>query len=102
MATDQKANYAGSNTIPSIPPYTTWKGFMVVPPDSPYAARLLNKCNGEVMTESVERNLYNSVGDVQRGVDGKPMRHRVGGKNWIAGNWIAPDNWVEWVAGREN
>jgi hypothetical protein len=34
------------NEIPSQPPYTTWNGLMRCSPNSPFAARLMEKCGG--------------------------------------------------------
>ena len=82
-----------SGYVPSTVPYTTWSGLLVVPPDSPYAARL-QKCGGTVMTEA-----YVSKG---KDIWDKDVKTVVGGPGWIKGFWTAPEDWPEMAAGRED
>lgn len=63
-------------TIPSIPPYTTWSGYLECPADSPYAKRLLQKCGG--------------------------VSYKVKAQDWVKGFWTAPVDWPEMAAGRES
>ena len=83
-----------SGVIPEIPPFTTWSGLLAVPPDSPYAERLKNKCGGTVMTEA-----YVSKG---KDIWDKDVKTVVGGPGWIKGFWTAPEDWPEMAAGRED
>ena len=40
------------NEIPSQPAYTSWSGLLRCPPNSPYAARLMEKCGGVAIGEN--------------------------------------------------
>ena len=67
----------GTATIAEYPAYTTWSGLLQVPPDSPYAKRLVDKCGGV------------------------PLKKK-GKEGWISGFWTAPKDWPEMSAGRES
>jgi hypothetical protein len=107
-----------SGHVPENPPYTTWSGLLAVPPDSPFAARLQNKCGGEVMTEPLIRKKRNADGTlfkeklrddngyVRKNARGDDMEEEVelviGDKGWIKGYWTSPENWPDMAAGRED
>lgn len=69
-----------TTVVPSIPPFTTWSGYLECPADSPYAKRLLNKCGGV----AYEVKTGDKKGD------------------WVKGFWTAPVDWPEMAAGRES
>lgn len=98
-----------SGHVPSTVPFTTWSGLLAVPPDSPYAARLQNKCGGTVMTEAMVKKERESDGKIKKKVievNGKNIETEIdlviGGPGWIKGFWTAPANWPEMAAGRED
>jgi hypothetical protein len=107
-----------SGHVPQDPPFTTWSGLLAVPPDSPHAARLQNKCGGTVMTETLTRKKRNPDGTLykkklrdddgyfRKNAKGEDIEEEVelaiGDKGWIMGFWTSPENWPEMSAGRED
>lgn len=80
--------------VPIAPPWTTWSGLVTMPPTSPYAARLLQKCGGIVMTKPFKKTGKDIWKEDHTFTYGKP--------GWIMGFWTAPDDWTEMAAGRES
>ena len=99
-----------SGHVPQDPPFTTWSGLLAVPPDSPHAARLQNKCGGTVMTETLTRKKRNADGTLYKekvlnakGVEvAEEVELVIGDKGWIMGFWTSPEDWPEMAAGRED
>lgn len=70
---------------PQSPPYTSWSGLMMCPPDNTYAKRFKEKCGGVAV---------NSDGTIY-------AEEKWQGATAIVGYWTAPEDWSEMTAGRE-
>lgn len=91
-------------TVPSIPPFTTWSGYLECPADSPYAKRLVDKCGGVPYKAKlkIEKDL-----ETEPAAEGKPAPKvkvvvKTWEEDWVKGFWTAPVDWIEMAAGRES
>ena len=91
-----------SGIVPASPPFTTWSGLLITPPDSVYAERLQKKCGGVIMTEPLKRKMREQDGKLIKDSNNQDTLLTIGGDGWVSGFWTAPENWPEMAAGRES
>uniref|UniRef100_A0A6C0E6L5 Uncharacterized protein n=1 Tax=viral metagenome TaxID=1070528 RepID=A0A6C0E6L5_9ZZZZ len=91
-----------SGIVPAAPPFTTWSGLLITPPDSVYAERLQKKCGGVIMTGPLKRKMREQDGKLIKDSNNQETLLTIGGDGWISGFWTAPENWPEMAAGRES
>jgi len=95
-------------TVPSIPPFTTWSGYLECPADSPYAKRLVDKCGGIPykanlkIEQELEPELKPDADPKAKPAPKIKVVVKTWEENWVKGFWTAPVDWTEMAAGRES
>lgn len=95
-------------TVPSIPPFTTWSGYLECPADSPYAKRLVDKCGGIPykanlkIEQELEPELKPDADPKAKPAPKIKVVVKTWEEDWVKGFWTAPVDWTEMAAGRES